>query len=506
MLRLTTAATLIKPIRQASLLAFVYCTADIALNTVLGGGGGAVFWPLNGLTAALLLIQPRRRWVGIITIVGISTMLGEYLSGSDRILFLVGLLSYVPEVLLPALLLPAFTNLESWLGAPRLYVRFTVAVLLGPLFAATVYSTGYRVFGAVPFLTTFLDFAPSETIGVATMIPLVLATVSVTRSSLRQPLWWLRVSAVLGVTAGTMMLMFGTGRYPLLFLLYPLLIWAEYLLGLLGSSLALCCACIFAAWLTDAGHGPFVQALPSPHTAVQLYLAFHWISFLPVSILMTERHFLMRELRVALAQATTLASVDGLTGLANRRTFDSRIRELWQFALRHQVPLALLMIDVDHFKSFNDQLGHQAGDDCLRRLAGALKDSARRPSDIAARYGGEEFAILLLDVPPQQAYTFAEEIRAAVFALSTPHPGAPGTGCVTVSVGCVSLLPQRDMLVDELIARADKALYLAKHEGRNRVCCERAGGESGPARPALRRLHDRVRAFAARSSTTCNPE
>ena len=354
MLRLLKAAAASELVRRASLLAIVYCAADIALNKVLGGGGGAMFWPLNGLTAALLLTQPRGSWAAIITIVNVSSTVGEYLSGSDRILLVMGLLANVSEVLLAAVLLPAFTNLESWLRAPRLWVRFAVAVLVGPLFAATVYAAGYRVFGAVPFLPTFLDFAPSDVIGLATMIPLVLATRSLTRSSLRQPRWWLRVGAVLGVTAATMICMFETRIYPLLFLLFPLLIWAEYLLGLLGSSLALCCACIFAAGLTDAGHGPFVQAFPAAHTAVQFYLAFHLISFLPISILMTERSFLMRELRVALAQATTLASVDGLTGLSNRRAFDTQIQEQWRFALRHQLPLGLLMMDADYFKRFNE--------------------------------------------------------------------------------------------------------------------------------------------------------
>jgi len=183
-----------------------------------------------------------------------------------------------------------------------------------------------------------------------------------------------------------MILMFETRAFPLLFVLFPLLIWAEYLVGLLGSSLALCCACIAAAGLTAIGHGPFVNARPSAHIAVEVYLAFHLITFLPISILMTERRFLMRELRSALAQATTLASIDGLTGLANRRAFDTQLHELWQFALRHQVPLGLLMIDADNFKRFNDHLGHQAGDDCLRSLARTLEELfARSPSLIRLR-------------------------------------------------------------------------------------------------------------------------
>jgi len=269
----------------------------------------------------------------------------------------------------------------------------------------------------------------------------------------------------------------------------------------LGSSLALCCACIAAAGLTAIGHGPFVNARPSAHIAVEVYLAFHLITFLPISILMTERRFLMRELRSALAQATTLASIDGLTGLANRRAFDTQLHELWQFALRHQVPLGLLMIDADNFKRFNDHLGHQAGDDCLRSLARTLKEHACRSSDVAARYGGEEFAMLLLDVPLENVRLVGEEIRAAVRALSIAHPSTQDGGYVTVSVGGAAIVPQRDMQISDLIARADKALYQAKHDGRNRVCCDLLEEEaSGPATPALSKLRARIKVFAARGT------
>jgi diguanylate cyclase (GGDEF)-like protein len=145
----------------------------------------------------------------------------------------------------------------------------------------------------------------------------------------------------------------------------------------------------------------------------------------------------------------------------------------------------------------NDEFGHQAGDDYLRSLAGTLKVHARRASDLAARYGGEEFALLLLDVPLESVRAVGEQIRAAVLDLSIAHTAPAGTGCVTISVGCSSLIPQRDMVVDDLIARADKALYRAKHDGRNRVCCAIPDTDSRPAHPALSRLRDRIKMFGA---------
>jgi diguanylate cyclase (GGDEF)-like protein len=496
--RVLTAALQTLSLRHASLLAVAYFAADLSLNTqVLGMDGGLIFWPLNGITTALLLSRPRAAWAPILLLVGVSTALAEYLSGTDGITLVMGSAAFLPEVLLAAFVLPRFDDLEHWLRAPQLYLRFTVAVLLGPVLAAFIFAGGCRFFGTVPFWPTFADFVPSDAIGLATMMPLVLAARSVKAASLRRWTWWLQVFGVVGVTATAVILIFKSSAYPLLFILYPLLVWAEYLVGLLGSSLALCCACITAAALTADGQGPFVHSWPSAHTAVELYLAFHLITFLPISILMTERRFLMRELRAALAQATTLASIDGLTGLANRRTFDTQIRELWQFALRHQVPLGLLMIDADHFKRFNDEFGHQAGDDCLRSLAGTLKEHVRRASDVAARYGGEEFAMLLLDVPLDNVRTVGEQIRASVLDLSIAHPAPAGAGCVTISVGCASLIPQRDMAVDDLIAHADKALYRAKHDGRNRVCCAVIDTDSRPARPALSRLRDRIKMLGA---------
>lgn len=490
--RFPTPITVDGSVRRAAVIALAYFVADLLLNKlVLFGDGWLMFWPLNGVTVALLLARPRREWAPLIVMVGITTTYAEYLSGNDDLLLWMGSFTYPMEVLLGAVVLPPFITLESWLRSPGLYLRFALVVLLGPLLVSSINAGGYWLVDGVPFLAKFLDLAPSEVIGLATMIPLVLAARSVTTLSLRQLSWWARVIGVLGATGVIMTLMFETRAFPLLFLLYPLLFLAESLLGLLGSSLALCCACILAAGLTEAGYGPFVHALSSRRMAVELYLAFHLISFLPVSILMTERRFLMHELRASLEHATTLAAVDALTGLSNRRTFDHRLREYWRIAVRTQVPLALLMIDADHFKLFNDRLGHQAGDDCLRELAKTLKGHARRANDIAARYGGEEFALLLLDCSPEDACKIGEAIRTAVFSMAIAHPGASDTGRVTVSVGCVSLTPQRDTPIKQLIARADRALYLAKDAGRNRVCGERPEGE-GRVAPALTRLRERL--------------
>jgi diguanylate cyclase (GGDEF)-like protein len=165
----------------------------------------------------------------------------------------------------------------------------------------------------------------------------------------------------------------------------------------------------------------------------------------------------------------TLAAKDGLTGLANRRAFDQALETEWLRAQRTRKPLALLFVDVDHFKLFNDRHGHQSGDECLRAVAAIVGAEALRPTDLAARYGGEEFAIILPETDCEGACRVAERMRQAVLDLRISH-GAPRAGShVTLSVGVATQIPALDAGPDCLLGQADQALYAAKRLGRNRV-------------------------------------
>jgi diguanylate cyclase (GGDEF)-like protein len=164
-----------------------------------------------------------------------------------------------------------------------------------------------------------------------------------------------------------------------------------------------------------------------------------------------------------------LAERDGLTALRNRRAFDEHLARVWQQSLRDQSPLAVLLIDIDHFKSYNDEYGHQAGDGCLQHVGELVQRFARRPLDIAARYGGEELALVLYQVTDEHATTVAEQLRAMIESQRIEHRAAPVTGLVTVSVGVAWLQATAERVPDDAVLLADQALYAAKLAGRNRV-------------------------------------
>lgn len=166
---------------------------------------------------------------------------------------------------------------------------------------------------------------------------------------------------------------------------------------------------------------------------------------------------------------TEVATHDGLTGLKNRAAFEAEIRRVWLQATRDRQPVAIVMIDIDHFKAFNDRYGHLAGDQCLRDVAQAVRRAAVRcPGDVVARYGGEEMIAVLPACELADAQTLARAMLAEVTQLDIPHASSLTRPHVTISVGVASFVPQRDSSHDVAVLAADRALYLAKGEGRDR--------------------------------------
>jgi diguanylate cyclase (GGDEF)-like protein len=160
---------------------------------------------------------------------------------------------------------------------------------------------------------------------------------------------------------------------------------------------------------------------------------------------------------------------DGLTGIQNRRMFDQHIQRAWQQAVREEERVAVLLVDIDCFKDYNDRYGHQAGDECLRAVAVSLSQCARRPMDFVARYGGEEFAVVLYEASREYVAEVLTRIQRSIAELNIPHEASRVASRLTVSIGAAFILPSSTRTYEGLIQLADEALYSAKEQGRNRV-------------------------------------
>jgi diguanylate cyclase (GGDEF)-like protein len=186
-----------------------------------------------------------------------------------------------------------------------------------------------------------------------------------------------------------------------------------------------------------------------------------------LSALRVER--LLRTNFVETQRLAEVAERDGLTGLYNRRMFDTLTRRLWQQAQRDGQSLQVILVDIDHFKRFNDLYGHQAGDDCIRRVANVIARAAKRPFDFCARYGGEEFALILYGPSTVEPEALPEQIRKDIMACGIPHEGSSVGNVITVSVGSAIASAGAGRSLAGLIQKADEALYRAKQLGRNRA-------------------------------------
>ncbi|MEM7648640.1 MAG: diguanylate cyclase, partial [Cyanobacteria bacterium P01_A01_bin.70] len=184
-----------------------------------------------------------------------------------------------------------------------------------------------------------------------------------------------------------------------------------------------------------------------------------------------QRDQLHHSLTQANQKLQRFAYLDGLTQVANRRRFEQFLNHEWRRLMREKSTLALIMVDIDHFKAFNDIYGHQAGDECLRRVAAILRTTVQRPADMVARYGGEEFVVVLPNTGVEGAETVAEKIRAHMHEQKIPHRGSQVCPFVTMSLGVAVMSPHPLKAPDDLIKIADKALYQAKENGRDRVVC-----------------------------------
>ena len=189
-----------------------------------------------------------------------------------------------------------------------------------------------------------------------------------------------------------------------------------------------------------------------------------------------------KELEAASADLRRLSSIDGLTQLYNRRHFDETLELEWSRSSRTKEPLSLILCDIDHFKAFNDNYGHVAGDDALVRTGKTIMNTLQRPSDLPARYGGEEFAVILPSTPAVGAMVVAEQLRIAMDTIAIPHAFSDAAHIVTMSIGVSTYYPQHSKAGHiELLDAADRGLYRAKNKGRNRIELQPLSSEASKA-------------------------
>ena len=474
--------SLLKSCAEALALSVSVFAMEETMNSVgfFGDQGQAIWWPTNGLALALMVRSERSRWATIL----VGILLGSWIGGvrhgwpvSSRI---VNFLANSLGPTLAALALPHFKRLEDWLQQPRLVFRYVLfALLLAPLLSATIFATSAHFFLPNPnFWTALQTRGDSDMLGYALFTPLVL--VLSTRESYRlvKMKEFALMVLLLGLVGGTTYLIFWQSSYGLSFVLIPVVLLVTLRLGFTPSVLAVNLLAVLATIATMHGRGPLILGAGAVEAhrilLLQAFLASTMVTAFSVSVMQTERKVYQERLELAYDEMERRAATDVLTGLANRRRFEETLNTEWARALRSGDSLALLMLDVDHFKSYNDRFGHQAGDACLRRIAEAIQALEHRPTDLLARYGGEEFAFLLPASDLKGALRVAEATRRCVEELRG-HRENPGDFPFSISIGCAAVRPARDLAAEKLISAADEALYRAKRNGRNRV--EAAGNQ-----------------------------
>jgi diguanylate cyclase (GGDEF)-like protein len=451
------------------LLLFSWLGIDLSRQS----DGVATIWFTNGLLFAIVANKPRRVWVPYFIAGFAADTLADVLYGDPLKLAAGVSLANSVEVISSCVLL------TRWFGSPfpltkrRPLLGFLGVAVLGATAVTSALGASWTMLfvDAGPWWMLFRTWYLGDVLGMAIIAPLVFILqrpgffVMLERPRLGRTLLLLTVPAI--ATA----LVFNHSEDPLIFFIFPALLLIVFRLGFPGTVLSIFVIALISISFTVSGHGPLMLIKANLlHRIVieQIFLAVALFTCFPVAALLEERKELETSLQQSEQRYRELATADALTGLANRRGFDERLEVEWNRAQQQGQSLALLLIDVDLFKSYNDIYGHIGGDACLRCIATVIASTLQRHSDVAARFGGEEFAVILPDTQQETALIVAESIRQAVVAMGLPHTGNP-EGVQTISVGVAVGVPGQNASTVSLLTASDHALYRAKYLGRNRV-------------------------------------
>jgi diguanylate cyclase (GGDEF)-like protein len=304
-------------------------------------------------------------------------------------------------------------------------------------------------------------------IHIGVIVPILLVTLAASFSARHQriyPQLALAAGILIGLSVVAIQLVASLGGVPLLF---PCLILTSIFIYFMGGLMfyhALAANVIVSVVYLGCGTALQLPGLEFGYDAISLVAV---NIFCASVVYMHEKISRMRFLEAGLLRE--MVARDGLTGIQNRRMFDQHIQRVWQQAVRESVRVAVLLVDIDCFKDYNDRYGHQAGDECLRAVAVTLSQCARRPMDFVARYGGEEFAVVLYEASREYVAEVLTRIQRSIAQLNIPHEASRVASRLTVSIGAAFVLPGANRTHDGLVQLADEALYSAKEQGRNRV-------------------------------------
>jgi diguanylate cyclase (GGDEF)-like protein len=472
------------PRSAAARAALILLLALGYLATALGGlaisrqaGNIATLWPPNGVLVAVLLLSRRDRWIDVLVAGAIGSIAANLLNDNTVIAATSITIANLVEAVLAASLI------RKWTGHRVLFQRSSdVVVLTGvsifsALVAGALSAASAWLLSDAPFLSIFIRWVLGDVLGLLIVMPIVAIAYDLYKHGPD-----LMLSQRSALEAGLLLAMvfvvglavFSPDVPNVQFLVIPVVLLASFRLGPLGAALSTVIIAIVGSIGTVQTEN--IGAIPADSVTLhvfrfQLYLAVLFLSALPIGSAMAQRARLERDLKDEKDRAdrfagemAELASIDDLTGLANRRHFLEHLHLRIADAQRTGHPVTLAIFDIDHFKPINDQYGHAAGDAVLRAIGAACK-TAVRTEDLIGRIGGEEFAMIMPATDPDAAFGIVDRLREAVAATVIPA-GDGRLVSVTISVG-IALFA--DQPIDGLLIEADRALYVAKAQGRNQI-------------------------------------
>ena len=468
---------------RASLLRLISVFALATLCSWLGivlsreSEGVATIWLSNGLIFGLLITQPKDRWLAYF-LAGLSAdTLADMLYGDPFRLAIGVSLANSVEVVASCLLLTLWFGSPLDLSKRRSLIGFLLISVVGATALTSALGAWWTLLlvPGPPWWQMFRTWYLGDMLGMAVLAPLIIMAQRPAFFSMferkRLPHTLLVLTYSMIVTALVLM----DSSDPLIFFMFPTFLLVAFLLGLPGTVVNIFLFTVMAIGFTVKGHGP-LMLIAGDHMLLhriviaQLFAAVAIFTMFPVAALLEEKEELKRSLVASETRFRNLAHMDELTGLPNRRAFNLQLESAWTDAFTGGKQLGLVILDADHFKQYNDHVGHLGGDACLRSIAQVIAGIVGAAKGIAARIGGEEFAVILPDTTEMRTREVAEEIRLGVVDLALPHPSS-SCGVQTVSLGVAVRVPLTGQNSIDLMKLADQALYSAKLSGRNQVVC-----------------------------------